>query len=171
MIRFMHTNDFGISGDGGLLNNIQSGYSFILFYSTRCKHCEVAKQIFAYLGDTVVGCEFGQVNLDENQQLISLCNQTTLKIEYVPLLVFFANGKAYMMYSGPLQEANIRQFIEQVAFAYANENNNSMEIGDKKTMLSDFEGCHMEDEKCKQDYVKRQTGCYVTMKEAYSNRG
>lgn len=169
VLRFMNARDFDVGRDGSLVHNINQGYSLILFYSTQCKHCKVAQEIFKYLNDTVVGCEFGMVNLDTNKSLIATCNKSNLPLEYVPLLVFFANGKAYMMYSGPIKENNIRQFIEQVAAAYADEYNQRGDAN-QKTMISDFEGCSMDDEVCKQDYVKRQQGCYVTLKEAYSNR-
>lgn len=170
MLSFMTENNFDIGPGNSLCCDFKNGYSFVLFYSTKCQHCGVAQEIFKYLSDTVVGCEFGMVNLDENKRLISLCNETTLKIEFVPLLVFFANGTAYMMYSGPLQESNIRQFIEQVAYQYAEEHNNSMEISDRKTLINDIDGCNINDESCKLDYKKKLSGVYCTLKEAYSNR-
>lgn len=167
ILRFLKANNFRVGADKSLLSDITSGYSLVLFYSTKCPHCATAQHIFKYLSDTVIGCDFAMINIDENRAIIQTCKQSVLPIEYVPLLVFFANGKAYMMYSGPLKEGNIRQFIEQVATAYAEEYKNSSE---QRTLIEDFEGCSMDDQKCKDDYVKRQRGCYVTMKEAYSNK-
>ena len=94
--------------------------------------------------------------------------KSVLPLEYVPLLVFFANGKAYMMYSGPLKDKNIRQFIEQVAASYSEEFQHKPTS--QRTLVDDVEGCSIDDQQCKDDYVKRQRGCYVTMKEAYSNK-
>jgi thioredoxin-like negative regulator of GroEL len=166
-ILFMSSSDFGVGRDGSLLHNIQSGYSLVLFYSTQCPHCAAAQDIFKELNKTVIGCKFAMINIDNNKNIIQICKQSILPIEYVPLLVFFANGKAYMMYSGPLREQNIRQFIEQVATAYAEEYSSN---DGQKTFIENFEGCGIDDQQCKEDYVKRQRGCYVTMKEAYSNK-
>lgn len=167
-IRFMKTSNFSVDSNKSLTSSIKDGYSLVLFHSTRCPHCGTARNILARLNETVVGCEFGMINLDENKGIIQTAAKSNLKIEYVPLFVFFANGTAYMMYAGPLDEGNIRQFIEQVAQAYADEY--TSDGGDQRTLIDNFEGCDVNDEVCKADYVKRQQGCYVTMAEAYSNR-
>jgi thioredoxin-like negative regulator of GroEL len=167
-VKFLTTNDFNVS-NRTLENSFVSGYSLILFHSSRCPHCKLAQEIVAHLSDTVVGCEFGMINLDDNKGVIRLAAQSNLKLEYVPLLVFFANGKAYMMYAGPLNEGNVRQFIEQVARAFAEEYSSS---GDPngRTLIDGVDGCALDDEVCKDDYVKRQRGCYVPMKEAYGGK-
>jgi len=168
-MHFMTSQNFTCDNDGTLTHNLRDqGYSLILFHSTQCQHCDKAKSIFRHLADTVVGCEFGMINLDTNKGVIATCNKSNLKLEYVPLLVFFAKGRAYMMYSGPLNESNIRQFIEQVAFAYAEEYNKRP--SNQRTLISDVEGCAMDDEVCKEDYIKKQQGVYRTLKEAYSNK-
>lgn len=167
-LRFMKAEDFRVGNDNSLLHTINNGYSLILFYSNQCPHCDTAIDIFKYLQRTVAGCEFGMINIDENKSIISTMKKSVLPLEYVPLLVFFANGKAYMMYSGPLKDANIRQFIEQVAASYSEEY--QQKPSSQRTLIDDFEGCSMDDQQCKDDYVKRQRGCYVTMKEAYSNK-
>mgnify|MGYP006081035413 CR=1 FL=1 len=168
-LRFMTSDAFSVGRDNSLHHDIDTGYSLILFYSTQCPHCQSAIDIFKHLHKTVAGCEFGMINIDDNKGIISTMKKSVLPLEYVPLLVFFANGKAYMMYSGPLKDANIRQFIEQVAASYNEENNNSRS-GTQHTLIDEFEGCAMDDTQCKDDYVKRQRGCYVTMKEAYANK-
>jgi thioredoxin-like negative regulator of GroEL len=166
-VKFLTTNDFNVS-NRTLENSFVSGYSLILFHSSRCPHCKLAQEIVAHLSDTVVGCEFGMINLDDNKGVIRLAAQSNLKLEYVPLLVFFANGKAYMMYAGPLNEGNVRQFIEQVARAFAEEYSSGDPNG--RTLIDGVDGCALDDEVCKDDYVKRQRGCYVTMKEAYGGK-
>jgi thioredoxin-like negative regulator of GroEL len=166
-VKFLTTNDFNVS-NRTLGNSITSGYSLILFHSNRCPHCKLAQNIVAHLSDTVVGCEFGMINLDDNKGVIRLAAQSNLKLEYVPLLVFFANGKAYMMYAGPLNEGNVRQFIEQVARAFAEEYSSGDPNG--RTLIDGVDGCALDDEVCKDDYVKRQRGCYVPMKEAYGGK-
>lgn len=167
-VKFLTADDFSLSGQT-LQVSISSGYSLILFHSSRCPHCGMAQQILSLLSETVVGCDFGMINLDDNKGVIRTAAKSNLKLEYVPLLVFFANGKAYMMYAGPLEEGNVREFIEQVAKAYAEEYASQKRGGDPngRTLLEDVEGCDINDEVCKADYVRRQTGCYVTMKEAY----
>ena len=169
-VKFLTTEDFNVSNKT-LENSITVGYSLILFHSNRCPHCGMAQEIIAHLSDTVVGCEFGMVNLDDNKGVIRLAAQSNLKLEYVPLLVFFANGNAYMMYAGPLDEGNVRQFIEQVARAFADEYT-ADGGGDPngRTLIDGVDGCAIDDEVCKDDYVKRQRGCYVTMKEAYGGK-
>jgi thiol-disulfide isomerase/thioredoxin len=165
-VKFLTTEDFSLAGQT-LSNGISHGYSLILFFSNRCPHCSMAQNILSHLSDTVVGCEFGMINLDENKGVIRTAAKSNLKLEYVPLLVFFANGKAYMMYAGPLDEGNVRQFIEQVASAYAEEYSSRKGDPNGRTLIDDVEGCDLNDEVCKADYVKRQMGCYVTMREAY----
>ena len=116
-ILFLTSEDFNVQNgnNGGLLcHNIQ-GFSLILFYSTYCQHCQTIIPVFKKLPGTINGCQFGMINVSANKSVVDISQKTITQIKYVPYIVFYFNGKPYMIYKGPCTEADIRNFVIEVA--------------------------------------------------------
>jgi hypothetical protein len=111
---FLETEDFFIKpGDGekDMLCHRTQGFSLILFYSIECKFCPLLKSIFINLPKSVNGCTFGIVNVDTNKKLVLASQNTTSPIKFVPFIVFYYNGKAFLSYQGEPNEDKIKNFI------------------------------------------------------------
>jgi thiol-disulfide isomerase/thioredoxin len=91
------------------------GYSLVLFYSTKCQHCQSLIPIFKKLPQTVGGCTFAMVNVSQNKGLISKSATTRSPIKYVPLLILHINGEPYMRYDGPHKNEEIKSFVIEIA--------------------------------------------------------
>lgn len=114
---FLTQEDFTIvpSAKGTLLCQGIRGYSLILFYSTACAHCQSLIPKFKRLPGTVGGCQFGMVNVSNNKQLVAMSKGTLTEIRYVPLIILYVDGRAFMRYDGPHTESDIQNFIYEVS--------------------------------------------------------
>ena len=91
------------------------GYSLVLFYSTKCQHCQTLIPIFKKLPQSVGGCTFAMVNVSQNKGLIAKSATTRSPIKYVPLLILHINGEPYMRYDGPHKIGEIKRFVIEIA--------------------------------------------------------
>lgn len=73
---------------------LDTDYAVVDFYGTFCGPCKVLAPIFEKASDDFVGMRFLKVNVDHQKEL-----GERFRIEGVPTLVFFRNGK-------PVHEAN-----------------------------------------------------------------
>ena len=114
---FLTSQDFSIQkGAKGpiLCTNIQ-GFSLILFYSTKCEHCQNLIPIFKTLGGAIGGCQFGMINVSHNRQAVMMSRETISPITVVPYMVLYINGRPYMRYNGPHDPKEIGRFIVEVS--------------------------------------------------------
>ena len=91
------------------------GYSLVLFYSTKCQHCQTLIPIFKKLPQRVGGCTFAMVNVSQNKGLIAKSATTRSPIKYVPLLILHIDGEPYMRYDGPHKIEEIKRFVIEIA--------------------------------------------------------
>tara|TARA_Y100001958_G_C21074568_1_gene432937 strand:- start:153 stop:632 length:480 start_codon:yes stop_codon:yes gene_type:complete len=88
--------------------------SLILFYSIQCPHCKDMLQTFRNILHNVSGINIGILNINkpENKSILmdSKYTQNT-KIEYVPYVLLFYNGKAIARYDDDADITNVLQFI------------------------------------------------------------
>jgi hypothetical protein len=114
---FLTSEDFHIQrgSKGPIMCTSLQGFSFILFYSTQCEHCQSVIPIFKRLPGSVGGCQFGMINVSHNKQCIMMSRQTIAPIQVVPYIVLYINGKPYMRYNGPHDPKEIGRFIVEVA--------------------------------------------------------
>lgn len=114
---FLTSADFtlGRSVDGQVMCIPIHGFSLILFYSEKCKHCKTLLPIFRRLPETVGGCQFGMVNVNTNKKCIAMSKQTINPLEYVPYIVLYFNGKPCSIYKGPHDSSIISRFIVEMA--------------------------------------------------------
>ena len=113
---FLHSADFAVQNGvkGDILCNSIRGISLILFYSTKCEHCQTLIPIFKRLPGTIGGCQFGMINVTMERDVVRMSSQTIAPIKYVPLVILFVNGKPFIRYDGPHDENEIRKFLVEV---------------------------------------------------------
>ena len=91
MIYLHHTNYY--VNDKKLLCNTLRGFSFVFFTSKNCGHCISLMPEFNNLAKMIQGCVFAKLNVEEDGQAIRLtASRSATPINYVPLLVLYANG-------------------------------------------------------------------------------
>lgn len=113
----LSSEDFSVQRGtkGNILCTGITNLSLVLFYSTNCVHCQNFLPIFKKLPSTINGCIFGVCNLSANKQVVEMAKNTISKINFVPFILIFHNGKPYMSYNGPPSEAEIKKFIIDVS--------------------------------------------------------
>jgi thiol-disulfide isomerase/thioredoxin len=116
-ILFLTGEDFNVQKgmNGGLLCHGIPDFSLILFYSTYCQHCQTIIPVFKRLPSAINGCQFGMINVSSNKSVVEMSQSTITPIKYVPYIVFYVNGKPFMIYKGPYTEGDIRNFVVEVA--------------------------------------------------------
>ena len=114
---FLSNEDFVLSKGtkGNILCTSIPGFSLILFYSTQCPHCQNLLPIFKRLPGSINGCQFGIINVSTNKSCIRMSKDTITPITYVPLIIFYINGRPYHKYNGPPLESEIRRYVFEVA--------------------------------------------------------
>jgi len=117
---FLTSQDFHIQRgtQGPILCHSIRDFSLIMFYSTRCKWCQTLIPIFKRLPGTIGGCQFGMVNIDNNRQCVEMSKSTQKTvINYVPLIIFYVNGKPLMKYDKnlPYTLENLQKFVIGIA--------------------------------------------------------
>ena len=100
---------------GSTLNTGISGYSLVLFYSTKCQHCQALIPIFKKLPASVGGCTFAMVNVSQNKGIINKSQATKIPIKYVPLILLHIDGKPFMRYDGPHKFQDLKRFVIEIA--------------------------------------------------------
>lgn len=114
---FLTSEDFNVQKGpkGDILCHNIPGFSLIMFYSTHCVYCQSLIPIFKKLPGTINGCQFGMINVSANKAVVSMSQNTIVPVKYVPYIIFYINGKPFMTYKGPSEEAEIRRFVLEVA--------------------------------------------------------
>ena len=114
---FVTTEDFEIrnTGKGSTLCVTIDGYALVLYYSTKCEHCQKLIPIFKKLPGTVGGCTFAMVNVSQNKEILKLSKSTKAPISYVPYVVLHINGEPFMRYDGPHDLNEMKRFVVEIA--------------------------------------------------------
>jgi hypothetical protein len=55
------------------------------------------------------------INISTNRSTVDMSATTIAPIKYVPYIVLYVNGKPFMVYKGPYQESEIRNFVVEIA--------------------------------------------------------
>jgi thioredoxin-like negative regulator of GroEL len=135
-ILYLTSDDFQIQtgNNGNLLCTEIKNYSLILFYYTECVHCKTILPIFKRLPDSIHGCQFGIINVGLNKSVVEKSKNTVNPIKYVPYIVFYVEGKPYMIYKGPYSIEEIGKFIMEVV---KNLKDNRLEFSKQKVVQED----------------------------------
>jgi len=120
---FLSANDFRMMSTpkGNVMGNTIPGFSLILFYSTRCKHCQSIIPVFKKLPGTVNNCQFGMINVTQNRQCIEMSKGSLTELKYVPYILLYYNGKPLVKYAGPPDIQTIAKFVFEMAKTVQNK--------------------------------------------------
>ena len=116
-IIFLTGDDFSVqrlNNADYLCSNIK-GISVNLFYSTRCGYCQDLIPIFKRLPRVIPNCQFCMINIDLHKSVIEKSKLTIDPIKYVPYIVFYANQRPIIKYSGPHDIDKISKFVSDVS--------------------------------------------------------
>lgn len=172
-IVFLSQNDFRLDQNNNLgLTNNRTMYSLIMFSSNKCQHCGMMFDVFANISSRIQNFTFGIVKLDEpgSRELVNMSKNSTIPIEYVPLVVFYSNGVPKMIYSGPPDLNSIMEFIQSMLSSSSQTVHNSMNQ-ESPTNNQAKNQCNIGDEECIKgmNRDKDLITSYTTMTEAYKS--
>ena len=114
---YLNETDFTVkeTQKGKTLSVGIEGYSLVLFYSTKCQHCQTLIPVFKKLPTAVGGCTFAMVNVSQNKGIVAKSSTTKSPIKYVPLMILHVNGEPFMRYDGPHEMEEIKRFVIEIA--------------------------------------------------------
>jgi thioredoxin-like negative regulator of GroEL len=92
-----------------------NGFCLVLFYSTHCKFCKNAIDVFKQLPKNIQGCSFGMINLSTNAKTHIMSKSSTNEIQYVPFIILYKDGIPRYQYKDELEITSIANFIVYVA--------------------------------------------------------
>ena len=127
---FLMSEDFHIQKGtkGNILCHKIPGFSLLLFYSTKCIHCQELVPVFKKLPGTIDGCQFGMINVSQNKRCVLMSRETIASIDVVPYIILYCNGKPFMRYQGPYDSNEISRFVIEVTKAIKNKQKLSTEV-------------------------------------------
>lgn len=118
-IYFFNNDDFIVRQNmkGKLLTFTEEykGLYLVLFYSRECKYCDQLMTEFKQLPQSIMGCRFVMVNINQNPEIVEKSKQTISPISYVPDLILYVNGLPYIRYDGPNEVNEIKRFIIDIS--------------------------------------------------------
>ena len=173
-ILFLSSEDFYTKTDNSnnlLLCNRINQFSFVLFYSHKCRHSNSVLPIIRSLPGSINGCQFGIINASQHKDIINLSTPTITPLRYVPYMILYYNGTPYMRYDGPHDLENIKSFIVEVAASIQRQVNTAMTSGNENINNNedDFyeipEYCIAIPRKGDQE---EQRICYLNFSQAYN---
>ena len=118
-IYFFNNDDFTVRQNmkGKLLTFTEEykGLYLVLFYSRECKYCDQLMTEFKQLPQSIMGCRFVMVNINQNPEIVEKSKETISPITYVPDLILYVNGLPYIRYDGPNEVNEIKRFIIDIS--------------------------------------------------------
>lgn len=157
-MKYLTPNDFYISQQSELAVKIP-GFSFIFFSSVdTCSHCKDFMPIFFQVENSLHGCTFGIMNVDqENRKIVSISEKTKNRLTYVPFLVFYINGIPREVYS--VNEIDLKSNIEGMR-NWLLQQISHVQRGVQKVPLSSKYSTGIA-------YNKKKRVCYLNSSKAY----
>ena len=116
-LSYLSADDFDVSDDLIIRDDYnQDITTLVLFYSIECPHCKDMLSIFRQLPNKMSGINVSILNINKqnNKRLVMQSKNTeNTKIEYVPYILLFHDGKAIARYDDEADMQNILHFIEE----------------------------------------------------------
>ena len=122
---FFCSEDFNIKAGnkGNLLCNNIPGISLCLFYSTQCSYCQQLIPEYKKLPGSISGCHFGMINVSKQKSILHVSKNCLTPIQYVPLIILYANGTPLARYDGPNEIEEIKKFVIDISQKLHNDFN------------------------------------------------
>jgi thioredoxin-like negative regulator of GroEL len=179
---FLTSEDFSVEQVNAsrlLFTNIR-GISVVMFYSTKCVHCQTLIPIFKTLPRMIPNCQFGMVNIDLQKSVIAMSRETIDPIKFVPYIVFYANRRPIIKYSGPHNLNEIARFVTEVSRTLSSQQFFTQEAEQKSAGAQKQERaipeyttgfpCSTEHHKNDETHISQDDICYVTDLDAYTKK-
>lgn len=165
---FLTSDDFSIQKGtkGPIMCHSIPDFSLILFYSTRCEHCNTLVPIFKQLPRYIDGCQFGMVNVGTNKKCVMMSRETIAPITVVPYIILYYNSRPHMRYQGPYDIREIAKFVVEVTKAVRGKQqfmSQTAVIQKKNNSIPEYTIGHP---LCGDDGV-----CYLDFNDAYGEEG
>ena len=97
------------------LNNTNSKYSIVLFYTDDCDQCKIIKPIvMQFLNRFPVQICMVNVYDPDSTNLIQLSQKTSTPLQHVPFIVFYINGIPFKKFDGNYTFNNFDTFLKNV---------------------------------------------------------
>lgn len=115
-IQYLTVKDFSLQDGkkGKLLCNNLRGFSFVMFYSRQCPHCEQVFPIFKELSRQMNMCAFAMINVSDNPGVVYASHKTVSPIKDVPYLILYINGHPFVKYTGARTMEEIYGFLVEM---------------------------------------------------------
>lgn len=98
MLVYLTPENYSVNQSEELCNNLR-GYSFVFFTSARCSYCKDVYPAFVRLSETIQGCVFGVMNVEQNNNaVVQISKRSKTPLEYVPYIILYANGRPLSQY-------------------------------------------------------------------------
>ena len=112
---FLQSRDFSLVEyqNQNVMTIRASGFVLIMFYSTRCSHCQVTVPAFKSVNHAVNGCQFAVVCIDTSPEIIQLSQHSSTPLQYTPYIVLYYNGMPFMEYKGRVDPRNVSIFVNK----------------------------------------------------------
>ena len=97
------------------LSQIRQGLTLVLFYSNQCEYCDKSLLVYKQLPQSLLGCNFSMINLNNNSKVIQMSKETINPITYVPEIILYYNSYPYLQYDGEHNVQDIKKFIIDIS--------------------------------------------------------
>ena len=115
-IHFLKVGDFHIAEGkkGRVLCTNLKGVSFVMFYSKECVYCNELFPIFKRLSQQIPNCSFAALNISNEPGVVYASQKTIAKIDSVPYLVLYVQGRPFVRYTGSRKFEDVGNFIVEI---------------------------------------------------------
>lgn len=166
-IHYLKTSDFFIAEGkkGKVLCTHLKDVSFVMFYSKECVYCNEIFPVFKNLSQQIPNCSFAVLNISVNPDVVFASQKTIAKIDSVPYLVLYVNGRPFVRYTGSRRFEDIGKFIIEILKRVQSKKNfMDMKYEVMETELPKIAGAIPFNIVCENDT------CYLTFGEAYRKK-
>ena len=172
MLVYLTPDDYYVNQFRELCNKI-TGYSFIFFTSNSCKYCKDIQPSFVQISQTIKGCVFGIMNVDQdNQKIVEISSRSKSPLEFVPYIVFYANGRPVAQYNHDEYNpsANFHSMKSFLLNQTSHKGSSASASNADHRDASDVIPAYSIGIPGNRDMVKRRKVCYIEYDQAYAKK-
>lgn len=121
---FLQPQDYYLNPTGQLCMSLK-GFSLVFYTSDRCAICKKLKPQFNRLSDTIQGCTFAYMDVDqESMKIRKIAAHAGTPIDYVPIFALYSDGvpAALFEFNDKTENFgnNLRQWLIQMTTKFVN---------------------------------------------------
>lgn len=159
MITYFTPNDFFINRSNELELK-STGYTIVFFTSQPCIHCKNMMPTFLKLSESIQGCTFGIMNVDqESNRIVRMSDQTKNKLVYVPYIVLYVNGTNYAAFD----DTNVTNNLYEMLVDFIVKTTTAIKTGQHKPINN------VSMYSTGMAFSNKKKACYLTYQSAYNS--